>query len=243
MNQIISFAEKHFKEIEPIDYFFIIIVVLLSIPYIYKLIKRLYDDRIQSSTDLVKLKNDIISTQKIRAKLISQELELSRKEIQDKNSRLVDIAKRISVISIEQKKLSALSDMSTDLMHASINRIFASIFVTLAHFDHLSSVKSMIILYSSLVQKENYPDAPNALELFDIITEIEQKFVSRLPNYDIVNVESILNDPDTISSKFSSDNLELELLKLDELILSMEYYINQCSAKGSDIISKENNPV
>ena len=74
MNEIISFVEKHLNEIKPVDYFLIITVLLLSIPYIYKLIKKLFQDRIESSSDLIKIKDEIITSQEKKTKLIIDEL-------------------------------------------------------------------------------------------------------------------------------------------------------------------------
>lgn len=62
VNGLINFLDKYVNDIKPFDYFLIIMILLLIIPYIYKLFNRLYEERLKSSIDLIKLKEDIIVT-------------------------------------------------------------------------------------------------------------------------------------------------------------------------------------
>lgn len=233
MNEVVSFVEKHLAEIKPIDYFLILAVLLLAIPYIYRYIKSLFQDRMDSSSELIKIKGEIIGSQEKRTNILTEELDRSKQQIDEKHKKLQQISKVFYSIQTSERQLSKLTKIKSDYDTVSVNRVLASILVTLSNLSFISTMKSMIILYSESNVQNTYPDAPSVSALINGLTEFEQKVTTQLPNLDEVSVESILLNSDEISKGFAPDNLELDFKQLDESVEIMEYYLIKCSEQQS----------
>lgn len=233
MNEVISFVEKHLNEIKPIDYFLILAVLLLSIPYIYRFIKNLFQDRMESSSELIKIKDDIIGSQEKRTNALTEELDRSKRQIYEKNIKLQQASKIFYSIQTSERKLSKLTKIKIEYDTVSVNRVLASIFVTLSNLSFISTVKSMIVLYSESNVQNTYPDAPSVSTLINMLTELEQKVTTQLPDLDEVSFESILLSSDEISKGFAPDNLDLDFKQLYEWVEIMEGYLIKCSEQQS----------
>ena len=227
MTEIISFVEKHLYEIKPVDYFLIIAVLLLSIPYIYKIIKKLFQERFESSIDLIKIKDEIINSQEKRTGIIINELDHYKIEIKDKTKKMQEVAKILKSLGKNQNDLSKLTKIISEYHSLAVNRVLAAVFVTFGNLSYFSMLKSMIVLYSTLNVSNTYPDAPSALTILDKVNEIEEKVTAQLPNLDNVSFKSILLDSDKISDGFAPDNLKLDFKQLDELVVLMDSYISK----------------
>lgn len=81
MEALLKLLGGYIKEIEPIHYFIVIALLLLFLPFIYRYIKGLYQERLESSADLVNIKTEIATS-------LGEQLEAQKQQMLDLKSEL-----------------------------------------------------------------------------------------------------------------------------------------------------------
>lgn len=228
MEKIISLIEKYSHYLQPIHYFIILAAVLLITPFVYRFIKSFYKDRIEASDHLIKIKSEIIDSQDQKMKIINGEIKSLKSDRDKKIKNFRDIAKLLKSITEKQMKLSRLNDLTLKHVSTRANLLLALAKVIYSHLAFISTVKSMLAVYMSMNIKEKYSEAPDGLELLDQIQVIEEKINEWVAAFDETDFDSLIMEPNLLA-KVSTKNIDLEIEKIDPLILSMQDYIDKCN--------------
>lgn len=251
MDKLIEFLGKYLGELKPFDFFLILAIILLSIPYIYNFFRKLFEDRLKSSLHLIKIKEEIIKTRESQVhnlkeemdeiinkqrkglEVLNQELESSNNEVDKRNYKLKEIAKIIRSLKNGMDRHSELNNLIQQITYSKMNLALETVGVMLTDLSYISNLKSMVLLYSNLNPKDMYPEAPNPLAILDSINEIESKITDFLPKE--VSVELILKE-DVKNSKWLVRNFELEFMQLNELESIMTGYIDKLNGNDSGAV-------
>ncbi len=223
MSEIITFILDNYKQLRPVDWFLIVVLVLFLATLIFIILRWLFKGRFEAQKGLLEIKDSTIGALRERLNVLHEENELSKCEVEQTNSMLTEWRTRASNA---EDALEHRRKLTKDFLGFSTNAAFAILIQQyfLALYRRLEIVRDFFNLYTSMDIDKRLPRTTSRLEIEKMLKAIA--FRLRKTDEAFNNLTGFFNKGTTDPSVRVNINEVLSEFKPKEISQLLDQVIN-----------------